>query len=76
MCNVIQWYINPVLSADTSPYLVNIGIILIILKVFSYQNLRRKHIIVPGTNVFKLLNEMQTTLTQEFLCAFFLMASK
>jgi len=40
MCNVIQWYKYPVLSADTKPYLVDIGIILIMLKGFSYQNLR------------------------------------
>jgi hypothetical protein len=64
MCNEMQWNMNPVLSAHTNPYLVDIGAILILLKGFSYQNLREKHITAPGTTVFKLLNEMQMTLTQ------------
>jgi hypothetical protein len=75
MCKEMQWKMNPVLNADTDPYLVDIGTILILLKGFSYQNLRGKLIIAPGSTVFKLLNEMQMTLTQQLLCAFFLMAN-
>jgi hypothetical protein len=64
MCNEMHWNMNPVLSAHTNLYLVDIGVILILLKGFSYHILRGKCIIAPGTTVFKLLNEMQMTLTQ------------
>jgi hypothetical protein len=68
----VQLYEFSARNANTNPYLVDIGIILSLLKQgCSYQNLRGKHIIVPGTTVFKLLNQMQTTLTQELLCAFY-----
>jgi len=68
-CNEMQWNLNPVLSENTNSYLVDIGAILILLKGFSYQNLRGKHVIASGTTAFKLLNDMQMTLTQQLLCA-------
>jgi len=61
---------NPVLIAHTNPYLVDIDAIFIMLKGFGYQNLRGKRIIAPCSTVFKLLNKMQMTLTQQLLCAF------
>jgi hypothetical protein len=49
--------------------LVDIDVILIPLKGFSYHNLRGKYIIAPGTTV-RYYNEMQMALAQQLVCDF------